>query len=503
MEACSVRRRAIVGPAGNGRHTRRKAGAIRNHGHRSGIALAWTSIVLVVMVGMVGLSIDWGKLVWNVHQLQNAADAAALAGADVVKTPGADPVGRAYTLALANIADGLVVTLSKAAQPDPFTGDQNTWDILLGRWIKQMREFVPTLNAPNAVRVMARREGLDAAAPRLPMLFGPIFGVQTANAAREAIGWSHGLSGAGLIILDPAARPGLKVLGTGKVNVENGGIQVNSQGTGVKTSASVYVSGTGNMQCGQLTLDGEIDPAPSDFTEWEKIWDYGERLPFGIVEDAGQMLDPLAGVPVPTIPKDGSGNYIYPTAATIDNKWVADHPGPLEPGYYPGGINISSATLNLKPGTYLLGGGNPPGNQSFGLCLTGGAVIGHGVTLYITKDYVDANGKYGKVYIGGNVVVDITPPGDETTPKVIDGAPGISIWQDRNNLQPTTLAGGGGMMISGTLYFPKNEVDLAGTPGKAGNQILAGSMQINGTANVSVDYDDRNFTKSDTVVLVE
>jgi len=54
-------------------------------GNRRGIALAWTAIVLFVMVGIVGLSIDWGKLTWNVHQMQNAGDAGALAGAHVVK----------------------------------------------------------------------------------------------------------------------------------------------------------------------------------------------------------------------------------------------------------------------------------------------------------------------------------------------------------------------------------------------------------------------------------
>ncbi len=52
---------------------------------RKGIALVWAVLVLFVMLGIVGLSLDWGKLSLNVHQLQIAADAAALAGAQVVK----------------------------------------------------------------------------------------------------------------------------------------------------------------------------------------------------------------------------------------------------------------------------------------------------------------------------------------------------------------------------------------------------------------------------------
>ena len=48
---------------------------------RRGIAIIWTAILVVVMIGFVGLACDTGYGLLVAHQLQNAADASALAGA--------------------------------------------------------------------------------------------------------------------------------------------------------------------------------------------------------------------------------------------------------------------------------------------------------------------------------------------------------------------------------------------------------------------------------------
>src|SRR5437660_10723767 len=50
--------------------------------HReSGQVLVLLTVALVAMLGMAGLAIDYGNMVVNRRQLQNAADAAALAAA--------------------------------------------------------------------------------------------------------------------------------------------------------------------------------------------------------------------------------------------------------------------------------------------------------------------------------------------------------------------------------------------------------------------------------------
>jgi len=491
-----------------------------------GVALVWSAILMLVIIGFVGLSIDWGKLAVNVHQMQNAADAAALAGAQIVKIESAEFTRQqTHDIGIANAAEGLAVTLRMDPQDEPFVDDTNL-DIILGRWINHLRWFFPTLDTPDAVRVIARRADGLADAPALAMIFGPIFGVDTANARREAIGWANAIGGAGLIVLDTEPNdmsmpnytvlPGLKIADkVGDIRVIGGTIHVNATGTGVNDAAAVYVKAGGRMQCGRLTVTGHTDPRPGS-TDWNTIWrdDIGGQVPYDIWEGAPYLPDPLGpeglNIQPPPIPTDASGNYIVKSYdETTDGSCT------LYPGYYPGGIAVNSATtkVTLSPGDYLIGGGNPPGNTVNGLVVNGGELEARGVLIYLTKDYgytddPTDDGKWAKLDIGGNVVTNITPPGDlpenyVNGKPVVNGLPGISIWQDRANTANTaSLHGEGDMRISGTLYFPENHVYLAGNPGKAGNQILCGSIEVFGRAQVLVNYDGRNNMFRRRAILV-
>jgi Putative Flp pilus-assembly TadE/G-like len=499
----------MIGPEGHHVPHERGGARRRRRVRRRGVALIWSALMILLLIGFVGLSIDFAKLYFNVHQLQIAADSAALAGAQIVEVNSPDETRlQTQALGLDNYTEALPVTLRLTAQADPYVDDPSV-DIILGRWISQFREFYPTLDTPDAVKVIARRDAsLGATAPALAMIFGPIFGVDTANASRVAVGWHNAASGAGLIVLDDdpntgpptyAPQPGLHVGGTAKVHVVDGSIQVNSTWTGVKSDAAMYVQNGAQMLCGRVTVTGNADPAPGDGT-WDSIWtnDAGVQVPYDISEEMPPMPDPLRNL----VPPDYTDSTTYPVRS-YDEQTMGSVT--LDPGYYPGGIAVTATgtSITLNPGTYILGGGT--GTQSKGLVQTGGTLTGHGVLIYLTKDYVDAAaGNWAQLDIGGNVITDITPPGDEVTPKIKDGLPGVSVWQDRANTDETaSLHGGAGMMISGTLYFPNNHVYLAGVPGKAGNQILCGSVEVHGTAEIVVDYDGRNNQHKGRSILVQ
>jgi hypothetical protein len=486
------------------------------HQRSRGIALVWTALVVFVLFLFVGLSIDWAKLLYNLHEMQNAADAAALAGAQIVKIWTADAT-RQWTQEIAseNTAEKLDVYLRTTAQADPFTDDTDL-DIILGRWINHMHYFFPTLDTPDAVKVIARRSDGLTDAPPLAFLYGPLCGVDTANARREAIGWYNEASGAGLIVLDrqPLDKQGNQIPGlliadnVGSIDVVGGSIQVNTiyEGTSQssKPPAALTVKAGGEMLTSRLTITGHTSPAPGS-SGWEDIWedrDLGIQMPYDIWEGAPYMPDPLAAIQPPdwaTAPVKSYNENTDPSVITLD------------PGYYPNGIEMhnTGTQVTLNPGTYIIGGGNPSGNQVNGLVVTGGTLIAHGVLIYLTKDYIDANGKWAQLDIAGNVVTDITPPGDLPENYIndkpaINGLPGISIWQDRANTQNTaTLNGETGLSISGTLYFPNNHVYLAGNPGKTGNQILAGSVEVFGRAQILVEYDGRNNICIGVSVLVK
>src|ERR1700730_710573 len=57
---------------------------MRRH-RESGQALVFVGLSLVVLIGVIGLSIDMGYLRYTKRRLQTAADSAAIAGASVLK----------------------------------------------------------------------------------------------------------------------------------------------------------------------------------------------------------------------------------------------------------------------------------------------------------------------------------------------------------------------------------------------------------------------------------
>ena len=478
-----------------------------------GLGLVWTVLVIFVLFLLVGLSIDWAKLLYNVHELQNAADAAALAGAQIVKVRTPDET-RQWTqeIALENTAEKLDVYLRTTAQDDPFVDNPNL-DIILGRWINHMRYFFPTLDTPDAVKVIARREDADENAPALAFLFGPLVDVYEARAKRKAIGWYNQASGAGLIVLDETpvdksgnAIPGLMIAANvGSVDVVGGSIHVNTiyEGTSHTSSntAALSIKAGGEMLTSRLTITGSTDPAPGS-SDWENIWmndDLNMQMPYDIWQGAPYMPDPLRNIEPPDIADYEVKSYVHDTSATLD------------PGYYPDGIELNSTGtyVTMNPGTYIIGGGSL--TQDSGLIVNGGTLIAHGVLIYLTKDYgsdliigTSDDGNWAQLDIEGNVITDITPPGDEMDPKQINGLLGVSIWQDRANTENiATINGQSGITISGTLYFPNNHVYLAGNPGKTGNQILCGSAEVFGTAQILVEYDGRNNQNRGVSVLVE
>lgn len=480
--------------------------------HRRGIALAWTAIVLLVMILMVGLGIDAGLAALGLHQLQNAVDAGSLAGAQIVKTDADGAVVRSHDVALLNDVMRLPVFLRTTRQPDPFDGAEDAYDILVGRWVSQNHTFFPTLDAPNAVQAVGRRlADLGGPSPPVGLVFGGMAGVPTVDLTRLSVAWCFDSAGAGLICLSPDAVPGLYVYGNAQIDVENGGIHVNSIAMGMKKNAGTHVQGNSvTIDCGYLNVVGSTDPPPLP-GEWDSYFGDidGTYHEFGVQTGVEPIADPVATImgtdrlDVPMV----DGDYLYGTAqfpGSTVTKYLAPITSSctLGPGYYPGGLRVTSSgvtvtldpTLNWNAATqgqpiYYFGGGT---DGKSGLVVNGGNLIGRGATIYVTKDYVNANGQWGKVDLQGNGTIDLASPADEAGTDV-DGMPGIAIWQDPRNPNDVTLNGTVGMYMIGTLYFPPpTHVDIEGTPGKTGNQIICGSLDVTGNATIVVNYDGRN-----------
>jgi Flp pilus assembly protein TadG len=128
-----------------------------------GAVAVMTAIFLVVLLAVAAAAIDIGHALVAKNELQNTADAAALAGTRALgiiyegMTPAAQQtymltsgdqatiVAAVQTTAAANSAAGVPITV-------------NTADIAIGTWSPTTRIHTPTVNQPKAVRVWARRD---------------------------------------------------------------------------------------------------------------------------------------------------------------------------------------------------------------------------------------------------------------------------------------------------------------------------------------------------------
>jgi hypothetical protein len=163
-------------------------------GNSRGGVLVLVAMLLVVFISIAALAIDIGQLSTTRNELQNVADAAALAGAAKLgsiykdeltpaEVPGhefqrSDVVPVVQAVALQNKASGLNVVIYDTAT-----------DIRIGKWNPAIKDIAPeTLIESDAVYVKVRRDDNDSASPtrQITTFFAGIFGIDTLSVTAEA-----------------------------------------------------------------------------------------------------------------------------------------------------------------------------------------------------------------------------------------------------------------------------------------------------------------------------
>src|SRR5712692_427296 len=207
-------------------------------------------VLAPVLVGWVGLVIDGGLLMAGQRQAQNAADAAAMAGAMDKMRGGSN----ATALAAANNfltynglsnAPPLVLGTSFNISPKegPHTGDSQYVEVIVTNPVQTY--FIQALGATSTANVTAR-----------------------AVAGYEAV-----TAGEGGAVLNPNATPGLSISG-GATLLVHGRVVVNSQGAGydqngnyINLGYSQYAATTGNnssIEGTDIRVVGGVD-TPANF----------------------------------------------------------------------------------------------------------------------------------------------------------------------------------------------------------------------------------------------
>ena len=491
-----------------------------------GVGLVWTAIFVVLMILLMGLSLDTARVALVMHQMHNAADGAALAGAMRVRE---DPNGaRALAQAIAqeNFADQDPVLLQLNEDNDP------NGDIVIGWYNRQEQTFTPsTLASPaaNSVAVITTRSQarIDAGGP-VPLTFGgALAGVETVDLTSRwqtqrgpyAIAMAIGGTGAGLIALkdydDGTGRPGLSVAGTGNLDVMpippalpgDGEVQINSP-----LADALHVDGQPDIIASAINVTGEINVGNYDLTP-----------PFNT--PAPPIPDPLAALEPPTGANSAWSHDDYDfnnlTAATSamvgdNNGWpriditIPNHdpngnpiPWDLYPGYYSEGFYINCAgtlanpTVRFHPGVYIIGGSAGEGGaKPAGLVVTAQSyAVSEQATFYITSNAAGTD--YGIIDIQAGAGFRATEPESGYYA-------GVTFFQDRANDNPVTLHGSGALDLDGTLYFPKADpIYLRGGGDGFGNQLIGWTFDVSSTTEIGIQYDGRNRSPTTGSFLVE
>ena len=176
------------------------------------------------------------------------------------------------------------------------------------------------------------------------------------------------------------------------------------------------------------------------------------------VTHAPAVGDPFKNVPVPT---DSGGCRNSNGAA-------------LQPGRYCNGLSLGG-TVKLQPGVYIVSGGDFKVNAN-------AKITGAGVTLYL------ANGSH--VSFNGNSSIQLSAPTSGTYS-------GMLLMGDRlSSGGKNILNGDATSLLTGAIYFPKDEVDYLGNFSGVGGctQVVADTIQWSGSTQIAADCSSLGMT---------
>lgn len=459
-----------------------------------GQVLVIFALSLFTLLLFAALAFDTGMMLLQRRDQQDAADAAALAGAFYL--PGS--AGQARTAATTiSTANGYTTggTVGVTVNIPPTSGDH--------------------AGQSGAIEVVI--------ADHRPSIFGGLMGVfgWDIGARAVAVNQNGVAAGFSMLSLDPTGCDAIQVNGKGNVTA-NGNIQVNSTCAG----EALLRSGSGT-----LTVD-----ASSACNVVGGIKDKGAgSLNCTQNTPAPAVPDPLSGLAAPakpafptpptyvsgsksTIPGGCPGGATAATeAAPAVCQFTSSYAGTtwrLHPGYYPGGIQLQAGTFYWEPGIYWIGGGgvtiNGTGTVSTSVLAPTGTTLDFGILFYNTEDPAFHAQCATSPVTAPNPAVDcvqqIQLNGAQATINfypLMNGSifDGLIVYQDRNldvggpGVDDVVINGGTSTMnVRGTIYVPKGEVKVNGGTGTmVTDQVIAFRYTINGNGGTIQLLNNQDF----------
>jgi Flp pilus assembly protein TadG len=393
-------------------------------------SVATVLVAVPVIAGTVAIGVETGQLYRTKRQMQNAADAAALAGS-VEKIN-----GRTGTITSAALYE---------SQRNGFTNGSNGVTVTVNT---SPTGFGTT---PGSVQVQVTKSAKFSLGGVLLNWMGrsnTSFDIKASAVAGQSTTTSTPTVEGCILALTPQEEQGISI-----TNFNNFGsdcsIMSNGSAMGDGSSASITMSGFNNGTIHNSTNNARVWTRGT-FSQTSKTGSKNAFVADQILEKQGDWIyDPYASLATPTPGlcqtfTEGSGNSVT-----------------LTPGTYCGGVLIQNKnTVYFTPGDYYIVDGNltirSDNNVSCPTC-----TANNGVTFILTAS-TDTS------LIGG---VSITSENNVTLNAGKNNTyPGLLFWQDIRAPAGTmadassktfTVSSLNNVTLSGAVYFPQNRIDIS------------------------------------------
>ncbi len=424
------------------------------HGKKNaGQVLVLIAIAFIALLGFTALAIDGGMIYSDRRQAQNAADAAALAGA-----------------------------LQKAEGQLDTTAIAKAEEILVANHYDPSRAIIVVSNGTDSDGNYYQVQVDMSSATK--MFFAQLFGFNQVENQVKAVAKTRGSLGGplGASIIAMGQCP--KKISPDSVdhllNVNGGG----TNGGIITIGGDIFLNSAGSDNC------------PIDFSEAPKSLGVqavgGKIYTVGADDFVGEsFIDPL-----PAITNANGGYPIGDPLEGLDEPVCNADGGEVSPGEYkPGNYGKdyvdfpSGGDITLQPGVYCI----HQDNSHKGITMAASSTLtGDGVLLYL----VDA----GASFSGGSSLHLTAPTEDNCSgtagsPSDICDYIGMVIFSARDNDSLIDFSGNGNVEVSGTVYALSGTVSADGGGSEPDEwvvrgQIIAKSLIGDGNGTFTVLYDD-------------
>jgi hypothetical protein len=470
------------------------------------LAIFALSLTAILLAG--ALAFDGGVMFVERRDQQNAADAAAIAGA------------RYLTGSIASARSAAEAAARAIADANGFRNGDG--DIFVDVNIPPRNGTHRGLNGYIEVEITNNR----------PSVFAGVMGVFDWDVSARAVARNSDASGGDFTVLalDPEGCNAFKVTGSGNVK-SRGDIQVNSTcPNGAMTSGgggditilsldtmggacsvvgpgpnSIAVNGGGSISCVRNMGASAIDDPLVDLPP--------PAMPG--LPDEPELLqgEPSKGIPAGCPGGSNAATLDSPRECAFQNNTYVGTTWLLHPGLYPGGLDLSTGTFHLAPGIYYIGGGGLSAGGKDATVLTSDGIGG--------LDF-DGSANRGVMFYNTDLDNDMDSCGDDWKPISLNGGyadfemlpfrldksdpdsiyNNIVIYNDRAcptdpALKSVTLNGGGSNFeLRGVVYSPRGEVYVNGNSATVEftlDQVIAYKYTLNGNGGSILARNDGEY----------